>query len=67
MVFSFIACSASSNLFLTSGLSTTFLPFVNIVLEPVKNKWIIIRNRNEQTEIPDEYKDLDYPNDPHYV
>ena len=45
--------------------------FKTEVLEPVKIEWKIIRKGNEQTEIikeiPDEYKDLGYPTDPHYV
>lgn len=41
------------------------------VLEPVKIEWRIIREGNQQTEliteIPEEYKDLGYPTDPHYA
>jgi len=45
--------------------------FNTTVLEPVKLDWKIVRIGNEQTEtikeIPEEYKDLGYPTDPHYV
>ncbi|MFC0605375.1 hypothetical protein [Winogradskyella pulchriflava] len=45
--------------------------FKTEVSEPIKIKWEIIRTQNEQTEIikeiPEEYKDLGYPSDPHYV